>query len=63
MGINKFSDLTAEEKKSTNPVTAMQNCSATALLTMHKPKINIQDYDIPASFDWRTKGVVSEIKD
>jgi hypothetical protein len=43
MGVNKYSDLSIEERRNLYPLTAMQNCSATALLTLkeNRPRVNI----------------------
>ncbi|KAL4456132.1 hypothetical protein ABPG74_014093 [Tetrahymena malaccensis] len=57
--INKFSFYTEEELSKLN---AAQNCSATAKENMApKKKYNLKD--IPQFVDWRTKGVVTPVKD
>ncbi|XP_015792775.1 cathepsin L1-like [Tetranychus urticae] len=56
-GINKFSDLTAEEFKAKYlgfKPTARQSTSF-----IHKVNYTVK---VPASVDWRTKGIVSEVK-
>ncbi|XP_015785651.1 cathepsin L1 [Tetranychus urticae] len=57
LGVNKFSDLTAEEFKAKYLGYKPARRSA--------PLIHNVNYTVkaPASVDWRTKGIVSEIKD
>jgi len=63
-GINKFSDLSEEEfskiylPKPVSPGVLAQSCLATGVTVQIE---NAQD--IPGSFDWRGKGVVSPVKD
>ncbi|EAR96460.2 papain family cysteine protease (macronuclear) [Tetrahymena thermophila SB210] len=57
--INKFTFKTQEEIRSLN---AAQNCSATARENMSvKKTYNLKD--LPQYVDWRTKGVVTPVKD
>ena len=44
---------------------APQNCSATARATLEVPTPNLRRHyaDVPATQDWRTQGVVTEVKD
>ncbi|KAL4504522.1 hypothetical protein ABPG72_009968 [Tetrahymena utriculariae] len=57
--INKFTFYTQEELSQLN---AAQNCSATAKENM-APKKQYNLKDIPQFVDWRTKGVVTPVKD
>jgi cathepsin F len=57
-GINKFSDLTPEEFKSTY---LMKNKITPVL--QHKEASDIIANNIPASIDWRDHGVVTPVKD
>jgi len=58
-GITKFADLTGEEFSQRHGLKPeMEN---DAELASHR--ISVEDGPIPASFDWREHGVVSEVKD
>lgn len=57
LGLNAFSDLTFEEFKSTYLITTPQNCSAT-----NKKRRPLEGVDLPVSIDWRTKGVITPVK-
>lgn len=59
MGVNQFSDMSDEEFDQ-KVLMAPQDCSAT-----HRSgiKANLSDVpNLPASMDWREKGVISEVK-
>lgn len=61
-GINKFSAMTSEEfaehyHLAENQANAEQNCSATGV----SPQVNNETP--PESWNWRTKGKVSPVKD
>ena len=65
-GINEFSDWTPEEFM--NYVNKglsldMINNMTTSLLYQNESKINSRLNNLPASIDWRTKGIVNTIKD
>jgi cathepsin H len=62
MGINQFSDMSDEEFEQKVLMTP-QNCSATnpasSSATQHSALSTI---DLPMHFDWRDRGVISEVK-
>jgi C1A family cysteine protease len=58
MGVNQFTDLTPQEFKSQyvrgeNTMVNLFGCKSFSSMA----------YDVPESFDWRTKGVVNPVKD
>ena len=55
-GINRFTGLTFDELKGT-AIMDPQNCSATNTVSA------LGLTDLPTTFDWRTEGVVSKVKD
>ena len=59
MGVNKFTDLTAEEFKATyaSGYRAQEKVSKNVNLTLLHPKT------APTSVDWTTKGAVTPVKD
>lgn len=61
-GINKFTGLTTFEKRN-YILSDPQNCSATARLTLEKDS-NLRRHSapVPATQDWRQKGVVTAVK-
>jgi len=63
MGLNRFSDLTLDEFKDLmhlNPGPPSNNICE--LMNKMPNELN-NKYDVPDAFDWRTKGVVSSVKD
>eukprot|EP00475_Leptophrys_vorax_P013367 TRINITY_DN1974_c0_g1_i1.p1 TRINITY_DN1974_c0_g1~~TRINITY_DN1974_c0_g1_i1.p1 ORF type:complete len:330 (-),score=87.32 TRINITY_DN1974_c0_g1_i1:64-1053(-) len=60
-GVNQFADLTWDEFKATVGLMAPQDCSATHPRSDSKTFLNVGD--VPASVDWRTKGVITAVKD
>ncbi|XP_064076655.1 uncharacterized protein LOC135194777 [Vanessa tameamea] len=62
MGITKFSDLTLEEFKQKYTGLKISNYTDKAKTITEGPKINLKLKDIPDSFDWRSKGMVSIVR-
>ena len=61
-GINQFSDLSDEEFKS-KVLMRPQKCSATNTVGVPGGAENKQKpADLPPSIDWRSRGIVSEVK-
>jgi len=60
MGVNQYSDLTDMEFSNFYLINESQNCSAT-----YNEKIPFKFHleDAPTTWDWREKGVVSDVKD
>jgi len=62
-GVNQYTDMTAAEFKSSGRVMTPRTVDARSCLangvTMDRSKLV---YDIPASWDWRTKNVVSPVQ-
>jgi len=63
-GINEFSDLTREEFKSRrlSPIHYNGEALATACLASGVTSPHLSTENIPDSFDWRNKSVVTEVK-
>ncbi|XP_047544552.1 thiol protease aleurain-like [Vanessa atalanta] len=63
-GITQFSDLTSEEfiQQYTGYRSSNHTANKTKVISK-EPKINLKFEDTPESFDWREKGVVSDVKD
>jgi len=64
-GLNKFSDMSTEEfsqkrlsQKKTTGAALARSCLANGVTAPHLPTANL-----PTSFDWRTKNVVTPVKD
>ena len=65
-GINEFSDWTSEEfmnyVNKGLPLNTINNDMTTSLLYQNESKIALMLNNLPASIDWRTKGIVNTIK-
>jgi len=62
LAMNKFGDLTNQEfKQMFNGLN--YNHEVNTMTHMHSAIVPPQLRDLPASFDWRTKGAVAEVKD
>jgi len=61
-GINKFSDLSDDEFKSTYLMKAFDPAD-TCIFPYHVSQKDVQTKNLPPAYDWRTKGAVSEVKD
>jgi len=61
-GINKFSDLSNEEFKAKYLMPSFDP-EATCIFPYHVTKNDIKNTNIPSTYDWRTKGAVTPVKD
>uniref|UniRef100_T1K757 Uncharacterized protein n=1 Tax=Tetranychus urticae TaxID=32264 RepID=T1K757_TETUR len=64
-GINKFSDLTTEEFKAKHLGLKAKHHGSRSIVRRSAPLIHNANYTVkaPAFVDWRTKGVVSKVKE